>query len=69
MFLREGECSKLFIIDRDFESKIYSYSVNSYIEVLNVILPGNYNDDLYLYKTTLRSIQRIRLRNGFRIIG
>jgi hypothetical protein len=47
MFWGEGECSELFIIDRNFESKKNSYSANSYIKVLDAMLPGNYNDDLY----------------------
>jgi hypothetical protein len=34
-------------MDRDFKSKKHGYSANSYIEVLNVMLPGNYNKDLY----------------------
>jgi hypothetical protein len=47
MFWGEGECSELFIMDRDFESKKNGYSTNSYIEVLDAMLPRNYNDDLY----------------------
>jgi transposase len=34
-------------MDRDFKSKKHGYSVNSYIEVLNVMLPGSYIEDLY----------------------
>jgi transposase len=34
-------------MDHDFESKKNGYSANSYIEVLNAMLPRNYNDDLY----------------------
>ena len=47
MFWGEGERSELFIIDHDFESKKNGYSANSYIEVLDAMLPRNYNDDLY----------------------
>lgn len=47
MFWGEGERSELFIMDCDFESKKHGYSANSYIEVLDAMLPGNYNDDLY----------------------
>jgi hypothetical protein len=47
MFWGDGKRSELYIIDRDFEAKKYGYSANSYIEVLDVILPGHYTDDLY----------------------
>jgi hypothetical protein len=47
MFWGEGERSELFIMDCDFESKKNGYSTNSYIEVLDAMLPRNYNDDLY----------------------
>jgi hypothetical protein len=47
MFWGEGNHSKLFIMDYDFELKKNSYSTNSYIEVLNTMLPKNYNNNLY----------------------
>ncbi len=47
MFWGEGQRSDLYIMDRDFKSKKHGYSVNSYIEVLNVMLPGSYIEDLY----------------------
>jgi hypothetical protein len=47
MFWGDGKHSELYIIDRDFEAKKHGYSANSYIEVLDAILPGHYTDDLY----------------------
>jgi hypothetical protein len=47
MFWGEGERSKLFIMDYDFELKKNGYSANSYIKVLDTMLPRNYNDSLY----------------------
>jgi hypothetical protein len=47
MFWGDGKRSELYIMDRDFEAKKHSYSTNSYIEVLDTILPGYYIDDLY----------------------
>ena len=34
-------------MDRDFEAKKNGYSTNSYLEVLDANLPGNYEPDLY----------------------
>ncbi|PMD63715.1 uncharacterized protein K444DRAFT_715736 [Hyaloscypha bicolor E] len=34
-------------MDRNFEAKKCSYSINSYIKVLDIIFPGYYIDDLY----------------------
>jgi hypothetical protein len=36
----------LFILERDFESKKYKYSINSYIEVLENRVLEHYYDDL-----------------------
>jgi hypothetical protein len=47
MFWGDGERSELYIMDRDFESKKGGYSANSYIEVLDAILPGHYREELY----------------------
>ena len=47
MFWGSGKRSELYIMDRDFESKKSGYSANSYIEVLDANLPGNYEQDLY----------------------
>ena len=47
MFWGHGKRSKLYIMDRDFESKKGGYSAAFYIEVLDAMLPGNYTEDLY----------------------
>jgi hypothetical protein len=47
IFWGDGQRLELYIINRDFKSKKHGYSANSYIEVLDAMLPGNYNKDLY----------------------
>jgi len=47
MFWGDGQRLELYIMDRDFESKKHGYSAASYLKVLDVMLPGNYTDDLY----------------------
>ena len=39
--------SSLYIMDRDFESKKFGYSANSYIKVLDAQLACHYTDDLW----------------------
>jgi len=45
-FWGKGERSKLFVLERDFESKKHGYSANSYIEVLENRVLEYYHDDL-----------------------
>jgi len=45
-FWGQGERSKLFVLERDFESKKHRYSANSYIEVLENRVLEHYHDDL-----------------------
>jgi hypothetical protein len=47
IFWGDGKRSELYIMDRNFEAKKYSYFANSYIKVLDAMLPGYYTDDLY----------------------
>ena len=47
-FWDKAERSKLFVLERDFESKNHGYSANSYIEVLEDRVLEHYHDDLIL---------------------
>ena len=46
MFWGSGR-SSLYVMDRDFESKKFGYSANSYIEVLDAQLARHYTGDLW----------------------
>ena len=45
-FWGNGERSNLLILERDFESKKYRYSTNSYLALLEDLIIPNYTDDL-----------------------
>ena len=45
-FWGEGERSDLLILERDFESKKYRYSANSYLTLLEDLVLLNYTDEL-----------------------
>ena len=60
--------TNLYIIDRDFESKKYGYSANSYIEVLDVEVKPVFNifDLGYLFMQDNASIHTAyKVRNWF----
>ena len=46
VFWGEGERSDLLILERDFESKKYRYSANSYLALLKDLVLPNYTDEL-----------------------
>ena len=45
-FWGNGERSDLLILERDFESKKYRYSANSYLALLEDLVIPNYTNDL-----------------------
>jgi hypothetical protein len=45
-FWGEGERSDLLILERDFGSKKYRYSANSYLTLLEDLVLPNYTDEL-----------------------
>lgn len=56
VFWGDGECSDLLILERDFESKKYGYSANSYLILLEDLVLPNYTDDLIFMQDNARSI-------------
>ena len=60
----------LYLIDRDFESKKYGYSANSYLEVLDaMVAPAitELNDPGYIFMQDNASIHTaLTVRNWFR---
>ena len=45
-FWGNRQYSDLLILERDFESKKYKYSTNSYLALLEDLVVPNYTDDL-----------------------
>ena len=45
-FWGDGQRSDLLILERNFESKKYRYTANSYLALLKDLVVPNYTDDL-----------------------
>ncbi|KAG0645718.1 Transposable element Barney transposase [Hyphodiscus hymeniophilus] len=52
-------------MDRDFEAKKNGYSASSYIEVLDAILPGYYQEDLYFIQDNALIYTANRVKKWF----
>jgi transposase len=64
-FWGQGERSKLFILERDFESKKHGYSANSYIEVLENRVLEHYHDDLVFMQDNAPIHTAIKVKEWF----
>ena len=66
-FQGNRERSDLLILERDFESKKYRYSANSYLALLKDLIIPNYTDDLiFIQDNALIYIAKKKLRNSSR---
>ena len=62
-----GQRSDLLILERDFESKKYGYSANSYLAFLEDLVVLNYTDDLiFIQDNALIHTAKKKSRNGSR---
>jgi transposase len=61
--------SELYVMDRDFESKKYGYSANSYIEVLDAQVAKHYREDLIFMQDNAPIHKAHKVRDWFREQG
>jgi hypothetical protein len=64
-FWGDGERCKLFVLERDWESKKHGYSANSYLEVLEKRLLDFYHDDLIFMQDNAPIHRAIKVREWF----
>ena len=64
-----SRCTDLYILDQDFESKKHSYSVNSYIKVLDAELAGHHRLSLIFMQDNALIYTAYKVQDWFKEQG